>query len=318
VKQGLGAPKGKWQGSPQGGVTTPDAIILPNPATRFVRTAERLETLATGHPMQDWLRVMATLARAQHAAATAKDDVAPAGGAVVEHTVVELAVVEQAVRAGMPPLAADGHRRQPVWRAGLARLLDHAGAESVSPQARAVQLSLRERDAASVEVLADGFLLGGVDQADAGAALYVAAALQVYFTRLAAALPVESLQLLPQRGLCPSCGSTPVAGVVTASGQSPGTRYLYCSLCSTAWNHVRAACTGCGQSRDVALQEVEGGNGAIKAETCDGCHGYAKMFYQAKDTAVEPFADDLASLGLDLMVSEAGWSRLAPNPFVLA
>jgi FdhE protein len=42
------------------------------------------------------------------------------------------------------------------------------------------------------------------------------------------------------------------------------------------------------------------------------------MFYQAKDMAVEPFADDLASLGLDLMVGEAGWSRLSPNPFVLA
>jgi FdhE protein len=308
VRQGLAAPKGKWQGNPQGGVVAPDAIILPDPATRFRRSAERLETVAVGHPMQDWLRLMARLARAQHAAATTLDDVAPA-----------LAVdVEQAVQGDMPPLAADGHRRQPAWRAGLALLLDHAGAEELPAQARAVQLSLRERDAASVEALADGFLRGGVDQADAGAALYVAAALQVYFTRLAATLPVASLRLLPQRGLCPCCGSTPVAGVVTASGQTPGARYLHCSLCSTAWNHVRAACTGCGETKTVAMREVEGGTGAVKAETCDACHGYAKMFYQAKDTAVEPFADDLASLGLDLMVSEAGWSRLAPNPFVLA
>jgi FdhE protein len=308
VRQGLAAPKGKWQGNPQGGVVAPDAIILPDPATRFRRSAERLETLAAGHPMQDWLRLMARLARAQHAAATTLDDVAPA-----------LAVdVEQAVLGDMPPLAADGHRRQHAWRAGLALLLDHAGAEELPAQARAVQLSLRARDAASVEALADGFLRGGVDSADAGAALYVAAALQVYFTRLAATLPVASLRLLPQRGLCPCCGSTPVAGVVTASGQTPGARYLYCSLCSTAWNHVRAACIGCGESKNVAMREVEGGNGAVKAETCDACHGYAKMFYQAKDTAVEPFADDLASLGLDLMVSDAGWSRLAPNPFVLA
>jgi FdhE protein len=88
-------------------------------------------------------------------------------------------------------------------------------------------------------------------------------------------------------------------------------------LCATAWNYVRAACTGCGESKGIALREVEGGTGAVKAETCDACRGYAKMFYQAKDMAIEPFADDLGSLGLDLMVSDAGWSRLAPNPFVL-
>ena len=308
MRQGLAAPKGKWQGNPQGGVVAPDAIILPDPATRFLRSAERLATLAVDHPMQDWLRLMERLARAQHAAVTALDGVVPVG----------TAEVEQAVEGGMPPLAADGHRRQPIWREGLSLLLDHAGGEELPAQARAVVQSLRGRDPASVEDLADGFLRGGVDQADAGAALYVAAALQVYFTRLAATLPVASLRLLPQRGLCPCCGSTSVAGVVTASGQTPGARYLYCSLCSTAWNHVRAACTGCGESRYVAMREVEGGNGSVKAETCDACHGYAKMFYEAKDTAVEPFADDLASLGLDLMVSEAGWSRLAPNPFVLA
>jgi formate dehydrogenase maturation protein FdhE len=47
------------------------------------------------------------------------------------------------------------------------------------------------------------------------------------------------------------------------------------------------------------VQELEGGNGAIKAEICSECQGYAKMLYQAQDMAVEPIADDLASLGLD-------------------
>jgi FdhE protein len=41
------------------------------------------------------------------------------------------------------------------------------------------------------------------------------------------------------------------------------------------------------------------------------------MFYQAKDMKLDPYADDLASVGLDLMVAEAGWSRHAPNPFLL-
>jgi FdhE protein len=156
-----------------------------------------------------------------------------------------------------------------------------------------------------------------MDTTDAGAALYVAAALQVYFSRLAASLPAPSLRLLPQRGLCPCCGSTPVSGVVTETGQTRGARYLHCSLCATAWNHVRAVCITCGQSRSVALKGIEGDSGAVKAETCDDCRTYAKMLYQARDMAVDPFADDLATLGLDVLVAEAGWSRHAPNPLLL-
>ena len=130
-------------------------------------------------------------------------------------------------------------------------------------------------------------------------------------------LPAPSLRLLPQRGLCPCCGSTPVSGVITATGQTPGARYLHCSLCSTAWNHVRAVCINCGESRSLALQGIEGDSGAVKAETCNECHTYAKMLYQARDMKVDPFADDLATLGLDLLVAEAGWSRHAPNPLLL-
>jgi Protein involved in formate dehydrogenase formation len=32
---------------------------------------------------------------------------------------------------------------------------------------------------------------------------------------------------------------------------------------------------------------------------------------------VDPFADDLATLGLDLIVAKAGWARHAPNPLLL-
>jgi FdhE protein len=132
-----------------------------------------------------------------------------------------------------------------------------------------------------------------------------------------AGLPAASLRLLPQRGLCPCCGSTPVSGVVTASGPTPGARYLYCSLCATAWNHVRAVCITCGEARALSLEGIEGDTGPARAETCNLCHTYAKMLYQARDTRADPFADDLATLGLDLLVAEAGWARHAPNPLLL-
>jgi FdhE protein len=307
MRQGEVASKGAWIGDPQGGVKAPEPLILPDPLTRFARTSVRLEALSAGCPMAEWLRFMSQLAAAQHLAAT---QLGPLRGP-------DLAAVEQAVDARMPPLAADGHRRDPAWRDGLALLLNGFDRSAAPAAAMAEMAKLRARESGAVEALADGFLHGGVDPSDAGAVLFVAAALQVYFTSLAAALPATSLRLLPQRGLCPCCGSTPVSGVVTASGQTPGTRYLYCSLCSTAWNHVRAVCITCGESRSLTLKEIEGGSGAFKAETCDACHSYAKMLYQGRDMEVDPFADDLGSLGLDLMVAEAGWSRHAPNPLLL-
>jgi FdhE protein len=307
VKQGGFAPEGKWTGNALGGVQAPEAIVLPNPNKRFAGTATRLEKLATGHPMEDWLGFMAKLAHAQSAAVTT---LSPPG-------TPEQTVVEQAVDARIPPLAADGHRRDASWRDGLSVLLDHFDGGAVPPQIQAVVSELRARDAAAIETLADQFLHGHVEVADAGAVLFVAAALQVYFTRMAASLPITTLRLLPQRGLCPCCGSTPSAGLVTATGQTPGARYLYCSLCATAWNHVRTVCITCGESRTVSLEGIEGDAGIVKAETCNDCHTYAKMIYLAQDTKADPFADDLASLGLDVLVAEAGWSRHAPNPLLL-
>jgi len=311
VRQGEVTGTGKWIGNPQGGVTAPEPLILPDPRTRFAATSARLRALCEGHPMQGWLRFMAAVAQAQQDAVASLDSL----------PTPDLGSVRQAVDARLPPLAADGHSRDLRWREALAVLLDRCAeaspGEAIPAEARAVVRSLRSRDAVAVERLADDFLSGGVEPADAGAALYVAAALQVYFTALAARLPAAELRLLPERGLCPCCGSTPVAGVVTASGPTPGTRYLHCSLCSTAWNHVRAMCVTCGKSGRVELIGIEGDTEAVKAEACGDCQTYAKMLYQAQDTNVDPVADDLASLGLDMLVAEAGWRRHAPNPLVL-
>lgn len=308
MRHGEVAPQGKWTGTASGGVKAPEAVILPDPTRRFADTAKRLGKLALGHPMQEWLRFMARLSEAQHHAATTLPR--PSSPA--------LSAVQQAVDARAPPLAADGFRRNVEWRHGLGQLLDCFDDYPLPPEGRSVITRLREREASAIETLASGFLQGSIDAADAGLVLYVAAALQVHFTRVAASLPALSLRLLPKRGLCPCCGSTPITGLITASGQTPGARYLYCSLCSTAWNHVRAVCITCGGSRAVSLKEICGVLDMVKAETCDECGTYAKMLYQAKDMSADAFADDLATLGLDLLVAEAGWFRHAPNPLLLA
>ncbi len=307
MRQGGVPPTGKWVGTPQGGVKTPDPFVLPNSAIRFAATAARLEALAEGHPMAAWLRFMAALARAQHDAAAALTHTAP----------LEQAVIERMVAARIAPLAADWHRRDPAWRDGLGVLLDVVSRGEVPERVMTSIEGLRSRSA-DVEALADGFLSGSVSPGDVGAALFIAAALQVYFTRAVAGLEASTLRLLPERGLCPCCGSTPVTGLITASGDVPGTRYLYCSLCGTAWNHVRAVCITCGDARTLSLKGIEGDPGLVKAETCDACGSYAKMLYQSKDMRADPYADDLATLALDIMVAEAGWARHAPNPLLLA
>lgn len=280
-------------------VGQPVAIVLPDPTTLFARRADRLASLAGGHPMADWLRFMARVTRAQHDAVLA---LAPVNA---------VDMIE-----GIAPLATNGHQRNPDWREGLHLLLRALDDTTLPDQAGEALRQVQAQDPATLESLADGCLHGGLHQGQVGEALYVAAALSVYFARHAAALPTADVHMLAQRGRCPACGSAPVAGVITASGQAPGVRYLHCGLCATAWNHVRAVCTTCGGSRGVALLEIEGGDGAVQAETCDDCHSYAKMLYQAKDMAIEPMADDLASLGLDMLVSEAGYQR-ASNPLVI-
>jgi FdhE protein len=307
VKQAEAPPNAKWSGPNHAGVKAPDPIVLADPARRFAVTAQRLQRLADGHPMEAWLRFMAELAQAQHVVATT---LAPAAA-------LSPGVVVQAVESRLPPLAADGHRREASWREGLALLLDHIDSSELPPAALDAMQQLRCSDAVTLDKLADHFLRDGLTAADAGVAVFVAAALQVYFSCSAVRLKVEDLRLLEERALCPGCGSPSVAGVITAVGVTPGVRYLYCSLCSTAWNHTRTVCITCGGTRRLSLQGIEGDPGVVKAETCGDCHTYAKLLYQLQDMQADPYADDLASLGLDLLITEAGFSRHAPNPLLL-
>ena len=66
------------------------------------------------------------------------------------------------------------------------------------------------------------------------------------------------------------------------------------------------------------LYEVDGDAGEVKAEACDRCRIYLKLFYLEAAPSSEPIADDVATLALDLLMSEQGYSRPAANPFLLS
>src|SRR5690606_13059598 len=95
-----------------------------------------------------------------------------------------------------------------------------------------------------------------------------------------------------------------------------GARFCSCSLCGTLWNHIRAKCTLCGSTQEITFQAIDGEAGDVKAETCKACRGYVKVFYQLDNPNLDPIADDVASLGLDLLLSELDFRRGAVNPFL--
>jgi FdhE protein len=245
---------------------------------------------------------MAMLARAQQAV----------GSQLPPPMSPEQECVSMAVSARRPPLAAVEHPRHPIWREGLTLLLDASDDRALPEATQHVTNKLRANEPDALEAQADRCLQGQVAPDQTGEALYVIAALQVYFAGVAACLDVASLRVLEDRGLCPVCGCAPTSSIVTASGRAPGTRFLHCSLCATAWNYTRAICTACGGSRSLLLQEIEGSNGSVKAETCGECLSYIKMLYETNDSRPDPVADDLATLGLDILVGEGGWRRHPP------
>jgi FdhE protein len=112
------------------------------------------------------------------------------------------------------------------------------------------------------------------------------------------------------------CGTLPVASVVRTDTRSQGYRYLHCALCATEWHMVRITCSQCEATKNITYHSIEGRSEAIRAESCDTCRTYRKILYQEKDVGVEPVADDLASLALDLLLSEAGFHRGSANPLL--
>lgn len=284
-------------------------IQLPARDSVFATRAARLRQLAVDSPVADYLLLMARLVDAQQNALR---------GCNAPPASEDRIALAQA--HGMPPLQAVGWPRDPLWRDILRQLVDEvAGGQDVPAEALEVCSALRralDEDTESLEDLAEAVLSEQHRGVDGAAAPFVMAALQVYWTDLASRFDEKQLPVASPFGVCPVCASLPVASVVRVGGQFEGYRYLCCSLCATQWHMVRVKCSHCEDVESVAYQAIEGRAPAIKAETCDRCHTYRKIFYQDKDLHVEPVADDLASLMLDVLVGEVGYSRASGNPLL--
>lgn len=286
-----------------GALHVPAAIRLPA-ADIFAVRASRLRRLADGHAWADFLIFAADLADAQQRLL----DCLPPAEADPEK-------IARGRRHGMPLLDAQGAGFGSEGRDILDRLL--ATACAWSPTVAAIASKIRAGAPEAQQDLVRRILRA--EAADPAAAPLVAAALQVDWVRQARALTTADVQAGPETGLCPVCGSHPAASIVRIGDAGHGVRYAACSLCGTEWHVVRIKCVPCQSTKGVAYLGLENGDGpvhpAVKVETCDACHSSLKIVSMEKDPMVDPFADDLATLALDMLADEAGYHRAGRNLF---
>ena len=297
---GLGTPQGLKGTSEE----TPYAV-LPDPSVLFLTRSQRLRAGAAEPPLKPYLEFIAGIAEAQHAtqaalpAAVLRDE---------ENT-------QQTRDHGLPPLARATYEPGEAAEIAMRQFLEALRHTPVPAEAAA---AIQMLAAASSDNLrqAMGAALKDTPAEDIAQRVLVLAGLQVQFARLAAELGTADLKPIGD-GVCPTCGSPPLASSVVGWPKAHNLRYCTCALCGTMWNVVRIKCVTCSSTEGIGYHVIEGLPETVKAETCSKCGHYLKVFYQVNDHTLEPLADDIATLGLDMLLAKEGWKRGGDNPFLL-
>lgn len=289
-----------------GSLQPPAQVRLPQQASAcFSARAARLEAWSAGHVWSEFLGFAARLARAQAQVAEVLEGTAvvlPAPGAAGLPLDIQ--------QADLSGLSETLGRLLTAFRAGAAQ----------PPAVEAALARLGALPPATLGEQARAILNAAPVQADPASAPFLGAALQVLWTTRAARLAQQGSLPVPtaEHGLCPLCGSHPV-GSIQRIGDGGALRYVVCALCATEWHVVRVKCVSCQSTQGIAYQGLKG-EGAerfagVQVETCDQCHSSLKFCNMEKDLAADPFADDLATLELDILVGEAGYARAGRNLF---
>jgi len=274
-------------------------LRLPQRASVFADRAARLRSLAKAHSMAGYLEFCALIADAQQQLLN-DFPAAPPPAPVT---------IAQCVEHGLPPLNFHSHMRGAQWRTALRRLL-HALSERTTGKQYEVAIALeRERDD-FYEAQASKLLAGIRAGLQVASAPLIGAALQVYFTQLVIALGERSFPRIDVATVCPCCANRPTASVVRRGAQDGGYRFLHCSLCNAEWHMVRIKCSNCESTRGISYHHIDDGGAVdqhpVAVEVCEECGTYLKICYMDRDPQVDPVADDLASLPLDLLISDTG------------
>lgn len=283
----------------------PPFAVLPDVSVLFANRSKRFAALAPGHELQPYLEFLARLTQAQHEIQNGL----PAA------ILPSFDKIGQALEHGMPPLSRALLEPDDVAETTLERMLEKLAGGDLPEATTAAIRAVQGTSSAQRQTMMSSALKDARPTEDIAQRTLVAAGLQVHFSRLAAMFTADDLKPVAD-GACPVCGSAPASSTVVGWPKAHNTRFCTCSLCSTMWNVVRVKCVLCSSTEGITYQVVEGKPETVKGETCDKCHAYVKVLYQVNDPLLEAFADDVASLGLDVLLAEEGWRRGGQNPFL--
>ncbi|MFD1795936.1 formate dehydrogenase accessory protein FdhE [Paracoccus aurantiacus] len=290
-----------------GGVSSPKFARVPKAELPFARRATRLRHLAKSSHLAPYLRFLADLAEAQQRVADTLGAADP----------LDAELVERNRSYRMPPLDRAALIASGSMKTALGALVSEAAKIDMPAAARAALEELSLAPESDCQTMLGQLSAGQVPEGLSAHAVFAAAALQVVAVRQAAAIDAQKLVPISV-GTCPACGGQPGVSMVTATQHQEGARYACCATCATEWNEVRVKCLCCGSTKGISYRAIDDGSTAsvIKAEVCDECHSWVKILYQNLDTALEPVADDVASLGLDALMRDTEWKRGGFNAFL--
>ena len=288
-----------------GGVVTPPFARLPEPDALFLKRSLRLRAYAEQSDLKPFLLFLAGVADAQASILPLLPRVEPPDDEVLA----------RARDNAMPPLDRSTLAPDAAFDATFEALFD-AAAEVEQPEEARAALARIRGDRALRDTCTRTVLAGERPETGLAEHAYAAAALQVHLARLAATLDPKSLVPVGT-GACPCCGGPPVSSTVVGWMGADGARYCTCALCATMWNVVRVKCTLCDSTKGITYMGVDGGTDTVKAETCDACGRYVKILQGQKDMLVDAVADDIGSLGLDMLMQGTRYKRGAYDPFLL-
>lgn len=287
-----------------GGLDKAPFALLPDPVKTFTARAERFDFLAREHQLAPYLSFLAEIARIQ---ARLCADLPPLDR-------LPEARITLARESRMPPidrasLAGDGS-----LDATLTALCDRIADINLPEPARLAVRAVQAADDDDRRWLLGNVLAHAIPEDSAGPHMLAAAAVQVHLARLAATLDTGALVPISV-GVCPSCGGQPVSSSVTGAQGVENVRYCACATCATRWNEVRIKCLCCGSTKGISYRSAEDEGATIKAEVCSECSSWVKILYQVKNASLDPVADDVGSLGLDMLMKGTQFRRGGFHPF---
>lgn len=133
-----------------------------------------------------------------------------------------------------------------------------------------------------------------------------------YFLALRQNFPLDGQSW--EEGRCPLCSARAALSSIVEGPQ----RNFHCTYCGTIGQYRFIGCPNCGTTDPAVLSTIKSDDEpGFSVATCEACHTYVKVVESSilKDMTMD--LADMASLPLDIVAQQKGYTRTAPNPIGL-